>query len=293
MAKKTSNSTINQNPKLSEFVIDGEATEICWKYISTLSKVVVSKYFAKYLEYFDKDDLVSLAISDAVEFIKKVASSRKDEDIKNMRNVLFTRIRNTLSNFVFRSNRLVSTADEILDRHIVNPKFDDVNSDLIDLHDLSIDSLESFREVSLRAWQLFNKNGAKQKYTVTNDTDYIEDWEAYSEVRNMKSPCSLISEFDNYTEDQVEALADRLDSVTGQNYFNTLYQLLGDKFLAFLDVFQEDKFAIPSTVLVKHLLTDMSICNDYADGLSIEDLASKYNKSVTSVQKIVNSREVI
>jgi hypothetical protein len=293
MAKKTSNSTINQNPKLSEFVIDGEATEICWKYISTLSKVVVSKYFAKYLEYFDKDDLVSLAISDAVEFIKKVASSRKDEDIKNMRNVLFTRIRNTLSNFVFRSNRLVSTADEILDRHIVNPKFDDVNSDLIDLHDLSIDSLESFREVSLRAWQLFNKNGANQKYTVTNDTDYIEDWEAYSEVRNMKSPCALISEFNNYTEDQIESLADKLDSVTGQNYFSTLYQLLGDKFLAFLDVFQEDKFNIPSTSLVKHILTDMSIFEDHSNGLSVSDLSNKYHKSESSIQKILASKEVI
>lgn len=293
MANKTSNSTINQNPKLSEFVIDGEATEICWKYISTLSKVVVSKYFAKYLEYFDKDDLVSLAISDAVEFIKKVASSRKDEDIKNMRNVLFTRIRNTLSNFVFRSNRLVSTADEILDRHIVNPKFDDVNSDLIDLHDLSIDSLESFREVSLRAWQLFNKNGAKQKYTVTNDTDYIEDWEAYSEVRNMKSPCALISEFNNYTEDQIESLADKLDSVTGQNYFSTLYQLLGDKFLAFLDVFQEDKFNIPSTSLVKHILTDMSIFEDHSNGLSVSDLSNKYHKSESSIQKILASKEVI
>lgn len=293
MAKKTSNSTINQNPKLSEFVIDGEATEICWKYISTLSKVVVSKYFAKYLEYFDKDDLVSLAISDAVEFIKKVASSRKDEDIKNMRNVLFTRIRNTLSNFVFRSNRLVSTADEILDRHIVNPKFDDVNSDLIDLHDLSIDSLESFREVSLRAWQLFNKNGANQKYTVTNDTDYIEDWEAYSEVRNMKSPCALISEFNNYTEDQIESLADKLDNVTGQNYFSTLYQLLGDKFLAFLDVFQEDKFNIPSTSLVKHILTDMSIFEDHSNGLSVSDLSNKYHKSESSIQKILASKEVI
>ena len=293
MAKKASNSTINQNPKLSEFVVDGEATEICWKYISTLSKVVVSKYFAKYLEYFDKDDLVSLAISDAVEFIKKVASSRKDEDIKNMRNVLFTRIRNTLSNFVFRSNRLVSTADEILDRHIVNPKFDDVNSDLIDLHDLSIDSLESFREVSLRAWQLFNKNGAKQKYTVTNDTDYIEDWEAYSEVRNMKSPCALISEFNNYTEDQIESLADKLDSVTGQNYFSTLYQLLGDKFLAFLDVFQEDRFNIPSTSLVKHILTDMSIFEDHSNGLSVSDLSNKYHKSESSIQKILASKEVI
>ncbi len=288
-----SNSNIDQNPKLSEFVVNGEPTELCWKYISTLSKVVVSKYFAKYLEHFDKDDLVSLAISDAVAFMKIVAVRKTDDDIRNIRNVLFTRIRNTLSNFVFRSNRLVSTDDTILDKQIVYPKSTELRSDLIDLHDLSIDSLDSFRTVSLRTWNLFKKNGAKQKYTVTSENDDLKDWEAYSEVRNMRTPCALISEYNNYTEDQIEALADRLDSVTGQNYFNTLYQLLGDKFLAFLDVFQEDKFTVPSTVLVRHLLTDMSICDDYSNGMSAEDISAKYSKSLTSVQKIINSREVI
>ena len=186
-----SNSNIDQNPKLSEFVVKGEPTELCWKYISTLSKVVVSKYFAKYLEHFDKDDLVSLAISDAVAFMKIVAVRKTDDDIRNIRNVLFTRIRNTLSNFVFRSNRLVSTDDTILDKQIVYPKSTELKSDLIDMHDLSIDSLDSFRTVSLRTWNLFKKNGAKQKYTVTSENDDLKDWEAYSEVRNMRTPCAL------------------------------------------------------------------------------------------------------
>ena len=109
----------------------------------------------------------------------------------------------------------------------------------------------------------------------------------------MRSTCDLISIYDEYTDDQIEMLADKLDSATGQNYFNTLYQLLGDKFLAFLDVFQEDKFTIPSTVLVKHILTDMSICEDHDNGMSAEDIAAKYNKSLTSVQKIIKSKEVI
>ena len=109
----------------------------------------------------------------------------------------------------------------------------------------------------------------------------------------MKKPCDLINSYDNYTEDQIEALADKLDETSGQNYFNTLYQLLGDKFLAFLDVFQEDKFTIPSTVLVKHLLTDMSICEDYDKGITPEDLSAKYGRSLSSIQKIIKSREVI
>ena len=58
----------------------------------------------------------------------------------------------------------------------------------------------------------------------------------------MKTPCDLISIYDDYTEDQVENLAKCLDASLGQNYFDTLYQLLGDKFLPFLDVFQEDSF---------------------------------------------------
>lgn len=291
MARSTSNAT--RIPKLSEFVINGKSTDFCWDYIFTLAKVVISKYFAKYLDHFCAEDLAQLATADAVSFIVRVSLNRTDDDIKNMRNVLFTRIRNTLSNFIFRSNKLVNTDDEILDRYIVYPKSFDLKADLIDMHDLSIDSIDSFRSVSLKTWKLFITNGAKQKYFINDDTNTIDDWKTYSEVKNMKSPCDLISLYDNYSEDKIEALADKLDDVTGQNYFGTLYQLLGDKFLAFLDVFQEDKFNIPSTALVKHLLTDMSICEDSDNGMSVDDLSAKYNKSVSSIQKILNSRHII
>lgn len=293
MPRRSSNNT-QPMPKLSAFIIDGKPTDFCWDYISTLSKVVISKYFAKYLEHFDRDDLAQLATADAVAFTIKVASLHKDDDdIRNMRNLLFTRIRNTLSNFIFRSNKLISTDDEILDRQTVYPKSFEMKSDLIDMHDLSIDSIDSFRTVSLRAWNLFKTNGAKRKYFINDSNNSIDDWKAYSEVRNMKVPCDLVSYYDKYSDDQIEALADKLDAVTGQNYFNTLYQLLGDKFLAFLDVFQEDKFNIPSTALVKHVLADISICEDFNNGMTVEELATKYNKTLNSVQRIVNSREVI
>ena len=291
MPRRSTNTT--PMPKLSEFIVDGKPTDFCWDYISTLSKVVISKYFAKYLEHFDREDLAQLATADAVGFTIKVSTLQTDSDIKNMRNVLFTRIRNTLSNFIFRSNKLISTDDEILDRQVVYPKSFEMKSDLIDMHDLSIDSIDSFRTVSLKTWNLFKTNGAKNKYYINDSNNTLDDWKAYSEVRNMKVPCDLISSYDKYTDDQIEMLASKLDEVTGQNYFNTLYQLLGDKFLAFLDVFQEDKFNIPSTVLVRHILTDVSICEDYNNGTTAEELASKYNKSLNSVQRILNSREVI
>ena len=108
---------------INDFIIDGKPTQQCWDYISNLAKVVISKYFYKYTDYFDKDDLTSLAISDAVAFTIKVAENNNSgcNVIKNVRNVLFTRIRNTLSNFIFRSNKLVNTEDEILDLNIVYP----------------------------------------------------------------------------------------------------------------------------------------------------------------------------
>ena len=290
--RKSSTSTTAPIPRISDFLTDGIPNQECWDYIWTLASVVITKYFYKYLEHFSKDDLCSLATTDCVAFFKKVAASNSDAETNNLRNILFTRIRNSVSNFVFRSNRLVSTEDEVLDRCVVYPKSFEIKSDLIDMTDLTIDSIDSFRDISLRTWNLFKSNGSHSK-NQDGLLEDIKDWEAYSEVKNMKSPCDLISLYDNYSEDKIEALADKLDDVTGQNYFGTLYQLLGDKFLAFLDVFQEDKFNIPSTALVKHLLTDMSICEDSDNGMSVDDLSAKYNKSVSSIQKILNSRHII
>lgn len=281
------------NPNLNEFFTNGEPNQACWEYVSVLSSVVVSKYFSKYLTHFDKDDLVSLAVSDCVAFVKKVASLNRCDEIKNLRNVLFTRIRNTVSNFIFRSNKLIRTEDDVLDKFYVYPKSFEITSDLIDLQDLNIDSIDAFRSITLKVWEIFIKDSSHQKYFINDNNNDLKDWETYSEIRNMKTPCDLISSFDKYTDEQIEALADKLDSVTGQNYFGTLYQLLGNKFLAFLDVFQEDKFNIPSTMLVKHLLTDMSICDDYDNGMSTSEISTKYNKSLSSVNKVIAARKAI
>lgn len=284
----------NTTPSFNEFVVDGKPTDVCWQFCSNLSNAVVFKYFYKYLNYFEHEDLISLATVDSVSFALKIYHLNSGDAIKNIRNVFFTRIRNTLSNFVFRSNKLINTEDEILDHHIVYPKSNDIKYDLISQDDLQIDSIESFRSVSLKTWKLFKLNNLnKTHYIINDETNDIEDWKAYSEARNMKTPCDLISIYNNYSDDQVEQLAMKLDAVTGQNYFNTLYQLLGDKFLAFLDVFQEDKFNIPSTSLVKHLLTDMSICDDYSNGMTVDELSNKYNKSDVSIQKIINAKDIL
>lgn len=280
-------------PKLSELVVNGEPTITCWKYSTFLSKVVISKCFSKYLDHFDIEDLSNLSICDAVDFSVKLASNQTDDDIKNLRNVLFTRMRNTLSNFIFRSNKLVDTEDEILDQTIVYPNSSLSKIETVSLEDLEINSIDSCRLISLRTWRLFQTNGVHQNYSISNYSDDIEDWETYSEVKNMKTPCDLINIYDLYTDDQIEKLASKLDEQTGNNCFNVLYQLLGDKFLPFLDVFQEDKIKIPSTTFIKHLLTDIEICEEHSSGSSIEELADKYNKSESVVNKILNARELI
>ena len=291
MGRRKSKSSSEPIPHIKDFLTNGVPNQQCWEYVSTLANVVISKYFYKYLEHFSKDDLCSLATADCITFFKKIAANNSDEETNNLRNILFTRIRNSVSNFVFRSNRLVSTEDEVLDRQIVYPKSFEIKSDLIDMTDLTIESIDSYREISLRTWDFFKTNGAHSKQDgILED---IEDWEAYSEVKNMKTPCDLISIYDYYTEDQIENLAKCLDASLGQNYFNTLYQLLGDKFLPFLDVFQEDKFNIPSTSYIKNILTDLSILEDHDDGLSVEDLSNKYDKTQVVIDRILKSKDVL
>ena len=280
-------------PKLSEFFTNGKPNQFCWEYSYNLSKAVVAKCFIKYLEHFDKEDLYQLATADAVAFTIKLSTLNNYDDIINLRNVLFTRMRNTLSNFIFRSNKLISTEDDILDTQVVYPKTTEISSDIIDADGLCINSIDSFRTVSLKTWMLFKTNGAKQHYAISDSEDELDDWESYSEVKNMKTPCDLISYYNNYTDDQIEVLADKLDAINGSNYFNTLYQLLGDKFLAFLDVFQEDKFNIPSTALVKNMLLDISICEDHNNGLTVEELSTKYNKPVKTVERVISSKDIL
>ena len=46
-------------------------------------------------------------------------------------------------------------------------------------------------------------------------------------------------------------------------------------------------------MLVKHLLTDMSICEDFDNGMSTEDISNKYNKSLTTINKVIAARKAI
>ena len=281
---------------LEDLIVNGNPTEFCWSFVTKLSNAIVSKYFSKYATFFSREELTQLAICDSVEFAKKLYSLDVGGSIGNLRNVFFTRIRNTLSNFVFRSNRLVPTEDITIE---LNKKSEKPTATIIQaIHKddfLSVlgnlaESLDSVRSITAKTWLYFLESNPVSKYTINYTNNLLDDWISYSEVINMKAPCDLINAYDTYSEDQVEVLSEKLDTLAGDNYFNTLYQLLGDKFLAFLDIFQETVFKVPPSTQVKKMLKNIAINDDYNDGVSIEDLANKNNLSPEAVNKIIAFR---
>lgn len=282
--------------KLEDLIVDGNPTEFCWNFVTKLSNAIVSKYFSKYTSFFSREELTQLAICDSVDFAKKLYDLDAGGSIKNVRNVFFTRIRNTLSNFVFRSNRLVPTEDITIELSKKSEKpasaiIPDIHKDefISVLGDLT-ESLDSVRGITAKTWLYFLESTPVSKYTINYTNNSLDDWISYSEVKNMKAPCDLINAYDTYSEDQVEVLSEKLDTLAGENYFNILYQLLGDKFLAFLDIFQDSEFKVPAATQVKKMLKNIAINDDYNDGVSIEDLANKNNLSPEAINKIIAFR---
>lgn len=246
---------------LSDFIVNSKLTENGWVYIYDLSQVVVLKYFHKYFNSFDKDDLIQLGVSDCASFLIKLENS--ELEIRNIRNILFTRIRNTVSNYIFRSSKMISTEDTLMDLNIVTPFENEDSEDLCyNTENLIFNNVDELRSTTLNSWKI------------------------YLEFHSMKKPCDLISINNTYDESDIETLASVLDSTSDSNYFTTLHGLLGDLFLVFLDIFQEDRFKIPSTILVKKKLEYIKIYKD-SKHMSVADLASKYSKSETSILKIL------
>ena len=63
--------------------------------------------------------------------------------------------------------------------------------------------------------------------------------------RMLREPGKLIL-YGNMSVKEQEQLSDLLDNLSGTNTFKVLQQLIGDKFLCFLDCFQSDTINVPS-----------------------------------------------
>jgi hypothetical protein len=103
----------------------------------------------RYYRKHDTEDLISMAIPDLAEFLIVL---EKSEDVpRSIRNVLFTRARNSMSNYLYHRRKDVPTEDEILDSHISKEYEDDKE----DTPSYDFTTLEEAHLLSLKLWRLY------------------------------------------------------------------------------------------------------------------------------------------
>ena len=76
-----------------------------WQYITSLADVVFHRFYRTY----DVEDLISLVVVYAAEFLLRVEQNMDSGAMvpRSIRNVLFTRMRNVASNYLYKLRRLV------------------------------------------------------------------------------------------------------------------------------------------------------------------------------------------
>lgn len=103
--------------------------------------------------------------------------------------------------------------------------------------------------------------------------------------RMLREPGKLIL-YGNMSVKEQEQLSDLLDNLSGTNTFKVLQQLIGDKFLCFLDCFQSDTINVPSLSKIIKRIEYIKIYNDYKF-YSIDYIAKKYHKKTSVVKNII------
>ena len=91
---------------------DKGLTEFGWLYLQMLAYSVSGKHY----RYEDQASLNTLAVSDCAEWLDKKVRHFKGA-IANLRAILYTRMRNTMSNNLYKDNRYLPTEDIVLDRN--------------------------------------------------------------------------------------------------------------------------------------------------------------------------------
>lgn len=133
------------NPDILEsFIKDSKITDYGWEYITKLSKTVSYRYYRTY----DTEDLISLAITDLAEFL--ILIEQGNNVPRSIRNVLFTRARNSMSNYLYHRRKAVPTEDEVLDTHTSKEY---ITEDLPFKYEFS--TLEEAHLLSLKLWRLY------------------------------------------------------------------------------------------------------------------------------------------
>lgn len=102
---------------LDKFLDDKGLTEFGWLYIQMLAYSVSGKYYRNE----DQNSLNTLAVSDCASWLNNKVRFFTGK-ISNLRAILYTRIRNTMSNSLYKDNKYLPTEDTVLDLNAYNDK---------------------------------------------------------------------------------------------------------------------------------------------------------------------------
>lgn len=137
-----------QADTLESFIKNSQITDYGWNYISNLSKTVAYRYYRTY----DTEDLISMAIPDLADFL--ILIEQGNNVPRSIRNVLFTRARNSMSNYLYHRRKAVPTEDEILDLQVSKEY---AVADIV--YDFS--TVEEAHLLSLKLWRYYE--GAREE----------------------------------------------------------------------------------------------------------------------------------
>lgn len=101
----------------------------------------------------------------------------------------------------------------------------------------------------------------------------------------LREPGKLIL-YGSMSVKEQEQLSDLLDNLSGTNTFKVLQKLIGDKFLCFLDCFQDDTINVPSINKIIKRIEYLKIYNDYKF-YNLDHIAKKYHKKPSVINSII------
>lgn len=129
---------------LESLVNDSGVTKAGWDYILSLSKTVAFRF------YHSDKDLISLSVMDLASFL--LSLYKGDNKPISLRNVLFTRSRNCMSNHLYHYRKLTPVEDELLDTKASK----EYEADPIDLpFDYTFSTVEEAHTLSLKMWRYY------------------------------------------------------------------------------------------------------------------------------------------
>ena len=135
--------------RLDQFLApESGLTEFGWLYLQMLAYSVSGKHY----RYEDQSSINTLAVSDCAYWLDKKVRHFNGK-ISNLRAILYTRMRNTMSNSLYKDNQYIPTEDTTLDRNF-SPTTLVIECDEVDpfLLDYSFRDVKEARLLSLKLW---------------------------------------------------------------------------------------------------------------------------------------------